>query len=315
MDYVLMGRTGLRVSRVCLGTMTFGNEATEQAARAMMDYVWETGVNFFDTANIYNKGVTEEIVGRWMAGKRESLVLASKVHFPTGDNPLHRGSSRRHIMLEVEKSLQRLQTDWLDILYLHHWDDNAAIEETLAAVDTLVRQGKVMYCGVSNFAAWQLMKAIGVASFRGLMPVTCLQPMYNLVKRQAEVELFPLALAERVAVFPYNPLAAGVLTGKYLQGGTGRLDESDMYRERYKNPVYPEVAQRFVGYASAHGYTPASLALAWVASHPAVTAPIIGARNMEQLVDCLRFLDIVLTPEQRAEVSALSVDPPLATDR
>lgn len=315
MDYVLLARTGLRVSRVCLGTMTFGKETDEDASRAIMDHACDIGINFFDTANIYNKGLTEEIVGRWMGGKRESLVLASKVHFPTSDAPLERGSSRRHILLEVEKSLRRLQTDWLDILYLHHWDDTVALEETLNAVDTLVRQGKVMYCGVSNFSAWQTMKAIDCAASRNLMPIVCMQPMYNLIKRQAEVELFPLAQAEHVAVFPYNPLAAGVLTGKYLRGESGRLHESDMYRERYKNPVYAEVAQRFVDYAAAHGISPAPLALAWMAGHPAVTAPIVGARTMEQFKDGLKFLDMNLTAEQRAEISALSVEPPLATDR
>ncbi len=315
MDYVSVGRTGLRVSRVCLGTMTFGKESDEEVSRAIMDHAWNLGINFFDTANVYNKGLTEEIVGRWIGDKREALVLASKVHFPTGDGPLERGCSRRHILLEVEKSLRRLKTDWLDILYLHHWDDNVALDETLNAVDTLVRQGKVMYCGVSNFTAWQLMKAIDFAAFRNLMPIVCMQPMYNLIKRQAEVELFPLAQSEHVAVFPYNPLAAGVLTGKYLRGELGRLDESEMYRERYKNPVYAEVAQRFVEYAAAHHCSPASLALAWAASHPAVTAPIVGARNMEQLTDGLKFLDIGLTAEQRAEISALSVEPPLATDR
>ncbi|HPC15018.1 MAG TPA: aldo/keto reductase [Candidatus Hydrogenedentes bacterium] len=315
MEYVFMARTGLRVSRVCLGTMTFGKEADEEVSRAIMDHAWDLGVNFFDTANIYNKGLTEEIVGRWIGDRRESLVLASKVHFPTGDGPLDRGSSRRHILIEVEKSLKRLRTDWLDILYLHHWDEHTDIGETLGAVDTLVRQGKVMYCGVSNFSAWQTMKALDCAAARNLMPIVCMQPMYNLIKRQAEVELFPLALAERVAVFPYNPLAAGVLTGKYLRGESGRLHESDMYRERYKAPVYAEVAQRFVDYAAAHGYSPAPLALAWVAGHPAVTAPILGARNMAQFTDCLKFLDLALTPEQRAEISALSIEPPLATDR
>lgn len=315
MDYVLFGKTGIRVSRLCLGTMTFGKESDEETSRAIMDRAWELGINFLDTANIYNKGLSEEIVGRWMGDKREGVVLASKVHFPTGEGPNERGSSRRHILLEVEKSLRRLMTDWLDIIYLHHWDEDAALEETLSAIDTLISQGKVMYCGISNFSAWQTMKAVSVSNMRGLAPITCLQPMYNLVKRQAEVEILPMAQAEKLAVCPYNPLAAGMLTGKYRKGQTGRIKENEMYKRRYENQQYWDVADRFVDYAEEAGYSPAALAMAWVASHPAVTSPILGARNLEQLNDTLQCLDIKLSAEERDRISAVSVEPPLATDR
>ena len=315
MDYVAFGRTGIRVSKLCLGTMTFGKEADEQTSMAIMHRVWEIGINFFDTANVYSKGRSEEIVGRWIADKREAVVLASKVHGPMGEGPNDWGSSRRNILLAVEQSLKRLNTDWLDVLYLHLWDSQAALEQSLAAMNTLVEQGKVMYCGVSNFAAWQTMKAIAITEARRLAPLACIQPMYNLVKRQVEVEILPLALAEQLAVCPCNPLAAGLLTGKYQRGQTGRLHENAMYRERYKNPQYLEVANRFVPYAASLGMSPAALALAWVSSHPAVTSTIIGARDLGQLNDNLGCLDIHLSPEARNQITALSIDPPSATDR
>lgn len=315
MEYAVFGKTGIRVSPVCLGTMTFGNEADESTSFDLMDRAFDAGVNFFDTANIYNKGLTEQIVGKWLKTRRHKLILASKVHFATGGGPNDRGSSRRHILMEVDKSLERLQTDWLDILYLHHWDSETSIEETLSAVTTLVEQGKVHYCGVSNFAAWQVMKALGVSRMRGFAPVACIQPMYNLVKRQAEVEILPMALSEGLAVCPYNPLAAGLLTGKYGRGEKGRLSENAMYQTRYGEPVYGEVAERFVGYARDKGTSPASLAVAWVMAHPAVTSAIIGARNVEQLNDTMGCLDIALAPEEWSEISCLSPEPPSATDR
>lgn len=315
MEYALLGQTGVRVSRLCLGTMTFGNEADEDTARAIMSRAFELGINFFDIADIYNKGLTEEIVGHWLAEKREDIVLASKVYFPSGPGPNDRGSSRRHMILGVEKSLKRLKTDWLDILYLHHWDVDTSIEESLSALSYLVQQGKVLYCGVSNFSAWQTMKALGLSAQMGLAPIVCLQPMYNLVKRQSEVEILPMAQSEGLAVFPYSPIAAGLLTGKYLRGEEGRIRQSAMYRERYKNAEYAEIASRFADYAASIGVNSAALAVAWVASHPAITAPIIGARNLEQFEQIATSLDVTLSVEQRARISALSVDPPLATDR
>jgi aryl-alcohol dehydrogenase-like predicted oxidoreductase len=315
MQYLPMGRTGVRVSQLCLGTMTFGQESDEATSRAIMDTAWEGGINFFDTANIYNKGLTEEIIGRWLPAHRERLVLASKVHFATGDDVNARRSSRRHILLEVEHSLRRLQTDRLDILYLHHWDDETALEDSLRAVDVLVEQGKVLYAGVSNFAAWQSVKALAVARELGLNPLVCIQPMYNLVKRQAEVEILPMAAHEGLAVFPYSPIAAGLLTGKYARGEGGRIDTNAMYKERYQDAHYFQTAERFAAYALERGLTPSALAVAWVASHPAVTAPIIGARNLEQLEQALEAVHIDMTAALREEISALSPTPPLATDR
>ena len=318
MRYVRFGKTGLLVSEICMGTMTFGNEADEPMSRLLMDAAWDRGINFFDTAHNYNKGLTEEIVGRWLADhpdRRDQLILASKVFFPFGGGMNDEGLSRRNLIASVERALKRLQTDWLDILYLHHWDENAWIEDTLRAADTLVAQGKVRYLGVSNFAAWQVMKAISVTELRNFAPIVCMQPMYSLVKRQVEVELLPLADYEGLAVVPYNALGAGLLTGKYLRGESGRLHETEMYRKRYEDPRYEEVTRRFVAYAADRGIPPAPLAVAWVMSRPEVTSTLVGARNLDQFGESMQCVDIRLTPEERAAITALSIDPPSATDR
>lgn len=315
MKYVRLGTTGLEISTVCLGTMTFGNESDESVSRALMNDAFDRGINFFDCAHNYNKGVTEEIVGRWMGSHRDELIVTTKVFFPFGGGRNDQGLSRRNIIASVDRSLKRLQTDRIEILYLHHWDEHVALEESLRAVNTLVEQGKVLYLGISNFAAWQVATAIGITRLQQLAPLICIQPMYSLVKRQAEVELLPLAAYENLAVFPYNAIGAGLLTGKYLRGESGRLHEAEMYRQRYDNPAYVEVTERFVAYARERKVSPAALAVAWVMSHPAVTAPIIGARNLEQFRDTLQCLDMELSEEERAAITALSIDPPSATDR
>lgn len=315
MDFVPFGRTGIRVSKLCMGAMTFGKEADEPTSMALMDRAVDVGINFLDTANMYGKGRSEEIVGRWLAGKRDTMILATKVYCAMGDGPNDWGSSRRNILMAVEQSLKRLKTDWIDLLYLHLWDDYAHLEQSLTAMTTLVEQGKVMYCGVSNFAAWQTMKALAIADAKRLAPMVCIQPMYSLVKRQVEVELLPLARSEHLAVCPYSPLGAGMLTGKYQRRETGRVRENDLYRERFKNPQYTQVTERFVAHAASLGLSPGALALAWVSSHPDVTSTLIGARNLDQLNDNLGCLDIHLTAEDRAKITALSIDPPLATDR
>lgn len=315
MEYVRLGTTGLEISQLCLGTMTFGNEADESMSREIMKEAFDRGINFFDCAHNYNKGLTEEILGRWIGSHRDELLLTTKVFFPFGGGRNDQGLSRRNILASVERSLKRLQTDRIEILYLHHWDENVALEESLCAVNTLVEQGKVLYLGISNFAAWQVATAIGITRLKNLAPLVCIQPMYSLVKRQAEVELLPLAAHEHLAVFPYNAIAAGLLTGKYLRGESGRLHEAEMYRQRYDNPQYVEVTKRFVEYAQQKKVSPAALAVAWVMSHPAVTAPIFGARNLDQFRDTLQCLDMQLSEEERDAITALSVDPPSATDR
>lgn len=315
MDYQVLGDTGLKVSTVCLGTMTFGNEADEPTSRVLMERAVDAGINFFDAAHNYNKGVTEEIVGRWLGARRREIILTSKVYFPAGGGRNDQGLSRRNIVQSVERSLKRLQTDYIDLLYLHHWDEHTHLEHSLGALDDLVRAGKVLSCGVSNFSAWQVMKAISVAELKRLARISVMQPMYSLVKRQVEVELLPLAAEEKLAVVPYNAIAAGMLTGKYLAGGAGRLTEAEMYAQRYANADYTGVVERFVAHAKAQSHSPAALAVAWVMAHPLVTSTLVGARNPDQFNDTLKAVDIRLTREERDAITALSIEPPLATDR
>ncbi len=317
MEYRFLGQTGVKVSSLCLGTMTFGGEADEKASAAMFDLARERGVNFFDCANIYNQGRAEEILGRLIQSCREEIIITSKAYFPAGDDPNARGASRRHLMRSVEASLKRLKTDWIDLFFVHRFDEFTALEETLRALDDLVRQGKILYIGASNYAAWQVEKGLGISAREGLVRFVCIQPMYNLIKRQAEVELFPMAQAEKLAVTPYSPLAGGLLTGKYIgqKPEEARLSKNKVYATRYGEPWMQEVAAEFVAFARKHGYDPASLAVAWVRSHPAVTAPIIGARSVEQLRPSLDALKIDMNPELRAAISALSPEPPPATDR
>lgn len=315
MKYVQLGKAGFRVSEICLGTMTFGNEADDKTSFQIMDRATEAGVNFFDTADIYSQGRSEEIIGAWMRERREEIVVATKVHYPTGTGPNERGSSRVHILRGVHQSLRRLQTDHIDILYLHHWDAETPLDESLAAMDDLVRAGKVLYCGVSNFSAWQTVRAIDICSARGWAPIAVTQPQYSLVKRIAEVEILPMALHEGVAVCPYSPMGAGLLTGKYQRKETGRISTNPMYIERYRDPQYIDTSNRFVAYAEKKGVHPATLSVAWVLAHPAVTSPIIGARNIEQLDIGLAAADLRVSTEMYAEISGLSPAPPLATDR
>ena len=315
MDYLHLGDTGLVVSKVCLGTMTFGNEADETTSQAIMARALDLGVNFFDAAHNYNKGLTEEIVGRWMGAHRKEIILTSKVYFPSGGGRNDQGLSRRNIVQSVERSLQRLQTDYLDLLYLHHWDEHTHLDHSLGAIEDLVRAGKVHAVGVSNFAAWQTMKAISVAERRGRLRISVTQPMYSLVKRQVEVEILPLAAQEGLAVVPYNTMGAGLLTGKYLSGGTGRLHEADMYRQRYDYPGYEEVTQKFVAHAETLGRAPGALAIAWVLANPMITSALLGARTVAQFEESMQCLDYRLSREERAAITALSIDPPQATDR
>ena len=318
MEYKFIGKTGVKVSALCFGTMSFGGDADKATSQALFHRCREIGINFFDCANVYQTGGAEEILGELVAPCRDEIVLTSKVYFSMGKDINAGGASRRHITASVEASLKRLKTDHLDFYFIHHFDADTPLEETLRALDDLVRRGKILYPAASNFAAWQVAKALGISAQAGLARFECIQPMYNLVKRQAEVEILPMALSENLGVIPYSPLGGGMLSGKYgtsRRPASGRLIENKMYRARYGTDWTYDVAERFTDFAKAHGFTPASLAVAWVAGHPAVTAPIIGARNLTQLEDSLRAVEIKLTPELRAEISALSPEPPLATDR
>lgn len=318
MKYRTVGKTGVQVSCFCFGTMSFGGNADEATSKAMFQRCREVGINFFDTANVYSQGRSEEILGECLADCRDEMVLATKVFYPMGKDINARGLSRRHIMREVEQSLRRLKTDRIDFYFVHLFDQNTPMEETLRTLDDLQTQGKILYPAVSNWAAWQIAKALGIAARERLARFELLQPMYNLVKRQAEVEILPLAVSEQLGVISYSPLGAGLLTGKYgveKRPEQGRLVEEQRYTARYADDMNFVVADRFTTYAAEHGIHPATLAVAWVMSNPAITAPIIGARNGEQLESSLAALDVDMTPQWRNEISSLSVTPAPATDR
>ena len=318
MDYRILGRTGVKVSPLCFGTMSFGDIADEAESARMFHRCRDVGINFFDCANTYAGGRSEEILGELIADCRDDIVLTTKVVSRTGDDINQGGASRRHIQIALEESLRRLNTDRIDVYFLHHYDAETPIEESLRALDDLVRQGKILYPAVSNWAAWQVMKAQGIAENKGLARIECLQPMYNLVKRQAEVEILPMAANEEIGVIPYSPLGGGLLTGKYAADGradAGRLIENRTYSKRYGEADYYQSAADFAAHARERGLEPATLAVAWVMAHPAVTAPIIGARNLAQLQSSLAALDVAMTPQWYAEISALSPTPPPAHDR
>jgi aryl-alcohol dehydrogenase-like predicted oxidoreductase len=312
------GKTGVKVSPVALGAMSFGGDADEGTAWHIYRAARDAGINFIDTADVYNEGRSEEFLGRFMRGERDDIVLATKAYFPTGAGANARGSSRYHLVRGVEASLRRLQTDRIDVFYLHRFDDATDVAETLRALDDLVRAGKILYPACSNFAAWQVAHALGVAALHGLAPLVAIQPMYNLVKRTAEIEILPMAKSLGIAVVPYSPTGGGLLTGKYgvaARPERGRLIDTKMYSIRYAQPAFYEVAERFTALAAELGHHPVTLATAWVASHPAVTSVLVGGRSAEQLAPAFAALQLTLDAETRAKISALSPEPPPATDR
>jgi aryl-alcohol dehydrogenase-like predicted oxidoreductase len=318
MRYNFLGNTGIQVSRLCMGTMTFGREADKAESRAMFNCCRDAGINFFDCANVYSQGRAETILGELIADCRAELIVTSKFGSSMGTGLNDGGGSRRHLAASLEMSLKRLNTDYLDIYFLHRFDEQTPLEETLRALDDVVAQGKVRYIGCSNFSAWQVAKALGVSALNGWTPFHCVQPMYNLVKRQAEVEILPLAKSENLGVISYNPLGGGILSGKYgndRQAEQGRLTGDDMYRKRYRDQWMYDAAVKFSQLAKDNGCHPVSLALAWAAHHPAVTAPIMGARNVDQLNDSLQAADIEMSPELHNDICRLTPTPPSATDR
>jgi aryl-alcohol dehydrogenase-like predicted oxidoreductase len=318
MKYCFLGSTGVQVSKLCMGTMTFGREADKTAAREIFNCCRDAGLNFFDCANVYSEGRAETILGELIGDCREQLVISSKFGSPMGKGYNTQGGSRRHLISSLEASLQRLKTDYIDIYFLHRFDEQTPLEETLRALDDVVAQGKIRYTGVSNFAAWQIAKALGVSALNGWTSFQCVQPMYNLIKRQAEVEILPLAQTENLGVISYNPLGGGILSGKYTenrQSGSARLTDDDMYRKRYGDDWMSDIARRFSQFAAKRGYHPVSLAVSWVSHHPAVTAPILGARNVDQLEDALGSMDIEMTSELYRDICKITPMPPSATDR
>jgi aryl-alcohol dehydrogenase (NADP+) len=308
MEHVRLGRSGLAVSRICLGTMTFGLQVEEEPARAILDHASERGVTFLDLADVYplggdltTVGRTEEIVGRWLAGKRDDFVVATKCFGPMGQHPWQAGNSRRHIVDAVDASLRRLQTDFVDLYQLHFDDRSVPLDETLAALDDLVHAGKVRYVGCSNFLAYRVAQALGRSAALGLTAFVSVQPRYNLVFREFERELFPLCLDEGVGVIPYNPLAGGLLSGKhdrtrapdegtrFTLGTAGRT-----YQDRYWHDHVFDTVDALSRIADDAGLSLATMAVAWVLRNPAVTSPIVGASRPEQLDDTIAAADVVL---------------------
>jgi len=294
MDRVTLGRSGLEVSRICMGTMTFGGQADEHASRRMVDRCLDAGVNFFDTANVYGQGRSETILGRALAGRRQQIVLASKVRGVMKDAPEESGLSKSQILRAVESTLRRLGTDYLDIYYLHQPDYTAPLEESLEAIDELVRAGKVLYPASSNYAAWQVVRMLWLAEERQYRPAHITQPMYNLLARGIEQEYLPMCREFGVATVVYNPLAGGLLTGKQnVQApiAGSRFDSNQMYLDRYWHAAYFDAVEELRGLAAREGRSLASLALNWLLHHTATDCVILGASRIEQLEENLKALD------------------------
>lgn len=323
MEHVRFGRTGLKVSRLCLGTMTFGYQSDRDTSFAILDAAADAGITFIDTADVYPIGGpvevfgrTEEIIGEWFAargaGARDRFVVASKCYFPTGPNPWDAGNSRQNIMRAVEASLERLGTDHLDLYQIHSWDAETPIDETLTAMDDLVRQGKVRYVGCSNTLAYQLARSIGRSEVLGVCRFDSVQPRYNLLYRENERELFPLCTEERIAVIPYNPLAGGLLTGKHRPGTPTEGTRFTLgyaagrYQERYWHDRMFATVEEIRALAEDAGTPMTTLALRWVLANPAITSPIIGASRPEQLAASLAALDAPLDEDLRARLDEIT---------
>jgi aryl-alcohol dehydrogenase-like predicted oxidoreductase len=299
--------------------MTFGREADEAASGAMVDRFLEAGGNFVDTADIYGSGVSEEITGRAIAGRRDEVVLATKVRWAMGEGPNDIGLSRRHVIAACDASLRRLGTDWIDLYQLHMWDGLTPIEETLAALTDLVGAGKVRYVGVSNFAAWQLVSAELAATVHGYERLVSLQPQYSLIERRLEYEIGPAAQALGIGLIPWAPLAQGMLTGKYDRAsgpssGT-RIAEADAQAvetwERRDVERNWRIVDAVLAVAEEAGRSPSQVALNWLLTRPGVAAPIVGARRVEQLEDNLGAVGWRLSPEQVARLDEVSAPPPV----
>jgi aryl-alcohol dehydrogenase-like predicted oxidoreductase len=315
MNYRYLGRTGMKVSELCLGAMTFGRETSEEDSYRMLDRFVEAGGNFIDTADVYSQGVSETILGRWLKGKRrDDFVIATKVRWPMGDSPNDLGLSRKHIVAAAEASLRRLGTDYVDLYQVHRWDPGTPLEETLSTLDGLVESGKVRYIGVSNFLGWQLQKAVDISNRMGWEPFICLQPLYNLLDRAAEWELLSVCRNEGLGVIPWSPLRGGWLSGKYHRGmdrppeGT-RVEDAGKYGwsetwEKYGTERTWTVIDTLFEVAKAVGKTPAQVALNWVMHRPGITAPIIGARNLTHLEDNLGAAGWMLSDADMAKLTA-----------
>ena len=320
MEYRFLGKTGLKVSELCLGAMTFGWSTSEEDSFKIMDRFIEAGGNFIDTADVYSTGASEEIVGRWLKDKpREQFVIATKVRFPMGEGPNDVGVSRKHILDGVEASLRRLQLDYIDLYQVHAWDPKTPLAETLSTLDGLVKQGKVRYIGASNFKGWQLQKSIEISRQRGWEPFVCLQPLYNLLDRGVELELVDVCQNEGLGIIPWSPLRGGWLSGKYQRGMTEPPAGTrvEMAEERGWGETFTDYSTEHTWnlldtlYAIAEEVekTPPQIALRWLLQRPGVTAPIIAARVFEHLEDNLGASGWSLTDEQMVRLTEASDEP------
>lgn len=317
MEYRYLGATGTKVSMLCMGAMTFGREADEAESHRMLDRFVDAGGNFIDTANVYSRGASEEVVGRWLAGReRDDYVIATKVRFPMGDGPNDEGLSRTHILRQVDASLRRLRTGYIDLYQIHCWDAGTPLEETLSTLDSVVRAGKARYVGASNLTGWQLQKALDLSRQMGLASFVSLQPQYNLLTRSTEWELIPVCRAEGLAVIPWSPLRGGWLSGRYRRGMTAppansrvRQAEIEGWSEswsRYNNERTWGIIDALLAVSQELGKTPAQVAINWLAGRPGVTAPIIGARNVDQLGDTLGAAGWTLPDEAKRRLTVAS---------
>lgn len=320
MNYRYLGRSGLKVSELCLGAMTFGRETTEADSFAILDRFAAAGGNFIDTANVYTRGVSETIVGKWLANqRRDDFVIATKVRFPMGDGPNQVGLSRKHIMASVDASLYRLDTDYIDLYQVHCWDRGTPLAETLGTLNELVKSGKVRYIGASNFSGWQLQKAVDLSMQNGWEPFVSLQPLYNLLDRSTEWELVPVCRQEGLGIIPWSPLRGGWLSGKYRRDMDGppagsRVEqaEEEGWSETwsaYANAQTWDVIDTLFDLAAETGKSVAQVALNWLLHRPGVTAPIVGVRKMRHLEDNLGAAGWSLDEEQMQRLTDVSQQP------
>jgi aryl-alcohol dehydrogenase-like predicted oxidoreductase len=315
MEYRNLGRTGVKVSQFCLGTMMFGRSATEQDSIAIVEHALDQGINFIDTANAYSTGASEQFVGKALgSGKRAGIVLATKAFFPLDPKDVNgRGLSRRHLIDACNASLRRLGTDWIDLYQLHRAQADVPIDETLRALDDLIRAGKVRYIGTSMFPSWKIVEALWASKELGLNRFVSEQMAYNLLDRTAEREVVPVAQTFGVALLPWAPLCGGLLTGKYKRDDQSAAGRWHGGKDNFGRPATPaafDVIEGLVALANDKGCTPSQLALAWNAAQPGITAPIVGPRTLEQLVDNLGAANVHVTDDDRARLDALA--PPWA---
>jgi aryl-alcohol dehydrogenase-like predicted oxidoreductase len=310
MHYNNLGRSGLKVSRLCLGAMMFGGPADEADSIRMIDRALDAGINFIDSADVYTGGESERIVGRALQGRRDQVVLATKGRGPTGDGPNDQGASRAHIFQAVDASLTRMGTDYIDLYYIHSPDDTTPAEETMGALNDLVRAGKLRYIACSNYYAWQVAEAEWLARQNHWATMTAVQPLYNMVNRDPEVELLPFCEEYGMGVVTYSPLARGVLAGKYRAGEAPPADsraargDARIHQTEYRDESF-QIVESIKPLAEAHGTTLTRFALAWVMANKIVSSVIIGPRVMDQLDDNLQALDVTVTAEDEAAIDAL----------